>query len=102
MLKDRITLDRRRLEDAHMIYAVLNVMVWYPEHFKVETNMQSHNSNISWVLFTEIYRYSHVSKTSIEYVTGSAKAGHNCTSLNLQYKALNTLGAYLYIVEKIL
>jgi len=39
MLKDRITLDRRRLEDVHMIYAVLNVMAWYPEHFKVETNM---------------------------------------------------------------
>ena len=34
------------------------------------------------------------------YVTGSVKTGHNCTSLNLQYKALNTLGAYLHIVEK--
>ena len=29
------------------------------------------------------------------YVTGSAKKGHNCTSLNLQYKALNTLGETL-------
>ena len=26
------------------------------------------------------------------YVTGSAKKGHNRTSLNLQYKALNILG----------
>ena len=26
------------------------------------------------------------------YVTGSAKKGHNHTSLNLQYKAFNTLG----------
>ena len=34
------------------------------------------------------------------YVTGSAKTGHNRTSLNLQYKALNTLGAYLRIVKK--
>ena len=25
-------------------------------------------------------------------MTGSAKTGHNRTSLNLQYKALNTLG----------
>jgi len=36
----------------------------------------------------------------VTYVTGSVKTGHNCTSINLQYKALNTLGAYLYIVEK--
>ena len=34
-------------------------------------------------------------------VTGSAKTGHNRTSLNLQYKALNTLGTYLRIVKKI-
>jgi len=27
-----------------------------------------------------------------KYVTGSAKTGHNCTSLNLQFKAFNTLG----------
>jgi len=33
-------------------------------------------------------------------VTGSAKTGHNRTSLNLQYKALNTLGTYLCIVKK--
>ena len=33
-------------------------------------------------------------------VTGSAKIGHNHTSLNLQYKALNTFGAYLRITEK--
>ena len=33
-------------------------------------------------------------------MTGSAKTGHNLTSLNLQYKALNTVGAYLHIVEK--
>ena len=31
------------------------------------------------------------------FVTGSAKTGHNRTSLNLQHKALNTLGAYLRI-----
>ena len=31
----------------------------------------------------------------ILYVTGSAKKGHNRTSLNLQYKALNTLGEIL-------
>ena len=35
-----------------------------------------------------------------EYVTGSTKTGHNRSSLNLQYKALNTLCAYLCIVEK--
>ena len=34
------------------------------------------------------------------FVTGSAKTGHNRTSLNMQYKALNTLGAYLRIVKK--
>ena len=28
-------------------------------------------------------------------VTGSAKKGHNRTSLNIQYKALNTLGEIL-------
>ena len=28
-------------------------------------------------------------------VTGSAKKGHNCTRINLQYKALNTLGEIL-------
>ena len=32
-LKDRLKLDRRRLEDAHMIYAVLNVMNYYPDAF---------------------------------------------------------------------
>ena len=31
----------------------------------------------------------------LAYVTGSAKKGHNRTSLNLQYKALNTLGEIL-------
>jgi len=35
------------------------------------------------------------------YVTGSAETGHNRTSLNLQYKALNTLGKYLRIIKKI-
>jgi len=35
------------------------------------------------------------------FVIGSVKTGHNRTSLNLQYKALNTLGAYLHIVEEI-
>jgi len=35
-LKDRIILDRRRLEDAHMIYAVLNVFGWYPAKFGPE------------------------------------------------------------------
>jgi len=39
---------------------------------------------------------------SIQNVTGSAKTGHNRTSLNLQYKALNTWGACLHIIEKIL
>ena len=37
----------------------------------------------------------------VTIVTGSVKTGHNRTSLNLQYKALNTLGAYLRIVKKI-
>jgi len=37
--------------------------------------------------------------TVITIVTGSAKTGHNCTSLNFQYKALNTLGTYLHIVS---
>ena len=36
MLKDRITLNRRRLEDVHMIYAVLNVINWYPVNFSPE------------------------------------------------------------------
>jgi len=36
----------------------------------------------------------------LSYVTGSAKTGHNYTSLNLQYKALNTLGTYLHIIKK--
>ena len=36
LLKDRITLDRRRLEDAHMIYAVLRVLSWYPAKFGPE------------------------------------------------------------------
>lgn len=32
-LRDRLKLDRRRMEDAHMIYAVLNVMNFYPDAF---------------------------------------------------------------------
>ena len=36
MLEKRIPLDRRRLEDAHMIYAVLNVLNWYPTKFGPE------------------------------------------------------------------
>ena len=35
------------------------------------------------------------------YVTGSAKTGHNRTSLNLQYKALNTIGKIIRIIKKI-
>ena len=34
-------------------------------------------------------------------MTGSAKTGHNHTSLNLQYKTLNTLGACLRINPKL-
>ena len=36
MITDRMSLDRRRLEDAHIIYAVLNVMRWYPNGFSEE------------------------------------------------------------------
>ena len=36
-----------------------------------------------------------MSKSLETYVTGSAKKGHNRTSQNLQYKALNTLGEIL-------
>ena len=32
-LRDRLKLDRRRLEDAHIIYAALNVMNFYPDAF---------------------------------------------------------------------
>ena len=46
--------------------------------------------------------YAGYSLSIMIIVTGSAKTRHNRTSLNLQYKALNTLGAYLHIVEKIL
>lgn len=31
-------LDRRRLEDAHMIYAVLHVLNWYPAKFRYNEN----------------------------------------------------------------
>ena len=34
-------------------------------------------------------------------VIGSVKIGHNHTSLNLQYKALKTLGAYLCTIKNI-
>ena len=43
----------------------------------------------------------HVMHLPATYVTGSAKTGHNHTSLNLQYEVSKTLGAYWYIVEKI-
>ena len=33
MIISRMSLDRRRLEDAHIIYAILNVMRWYPNGF---------------------------------------------------------------------
>lgn len=36
MIISRMSLDRRRLEDAHIIYAVLNVMRWYPNGFSDE------------------------------------------------------------------
>ena len=50
-------------------------------------------------------RYILFTIVGLSYVTGSAKTGHNRTSINLQYKALNTactLSAYLHIIEKIL
>ena len=36
MIISRVSLDRRRLEDAHIIYAVLNFMMWYPNGFSEE------------------------------------------------------------------
>ena len=35
ILAQRLLLDRRRLEDAHFQYAVLNVVLWYPSTFKL-------------------------------------------------------------------
>lgn len=32
-MKDRLKLDRRRLESAHFMYAAMNVAKWYPESF---------------------------------------------------------------------
>ena len=48
MLTDRINLDRRRLEDAHIIYAVLDVMRWYPTGFSEEDKIlkPAHFNNI--------------------------------------------------------
>ena len=33
-LKDRLKLDRRRLEAGHLLFAVINLIEWYPEDFK--------------------------------------------------------------------
>ena len=52
---------------------VLRLVLWWPENII---------PNIQYCL-------------SLLFVTGSAKKGHNRTSLNLQYKALNTLGEIL-------
>ena len=35
ILAQRLLLDRRRLEDAHFQYAVLNIVLWYPSTFKL-------------------------------------------------------------------
>jgi len=32
-VKDRLKLDRRRLESAHFMDAAMNVAKWYPESF---------------------------------------------------------------------
>ena len=54
-----------------------------------------HNKISTWRSLHKAYLFRH-----LVYVTGSAKTGHNRTSLNLQYKALKTLGAYWRIIEK--
>ena len=64
MIMDRMSLDRRRLEDADIIYAVLNVIRWYPNEFSEEdkilkpahfNDMLSHLTPVFHRCFSEKY-----------------------------------------------
>ena len=34
-LNERVTVDRRRIEEAFFQYALLKVIAWYPQHFSI-------------------------------------------------------------------
>jgi len=91
MLKERITLDRRRLEDAHMIYAVLNVMAWYPESFGPETRklkptnfneVLSHITPIFHECFSEKYTGTHILAYLHRYIVMKFKPLRMCPVLD--------------------
>ena len=57
-LRDRLRLDRRRLEDAHMIYAVLNVMNFYPDAFTKDDKLfrPAHFNKILYAVTPTFYK----------------------------------------------
>lgn len=80
-----MSLDRRRLEDAHIIYAVLNVMRWYPDGFSEEDKIlkPAHfNDMLSHRCFSEKY----AGNASMTIYT--AYMYYKCKCVNLQYKQI--------------
>ena len=56
MLNERSQMDRRRLECAHIRYAILKVVQWYSRDLNVE-KISFHNNPSSTLLeFTPIYQ----------------------------------------------
>ena len=54
-LVDRYQMDRRRLEDAHFQFAILQAASWYPEHFDINT-LALHSSTKNTLLdVTAVY-----------------------------------------------
>ena len=64
---------------------------------QLRDKLQGNYPDIPDVLISTVKRYDKL--CACKNVTGSAKTGHNCTSLNLQYKALNTLGAICVLLK---
>jgi len=56
-VQDRLKLDRRRLESAHLMYAAMNVAKWYPESF---SGIQFESGNIDKTTdeLTPVYHFA--------------------------------------------
>ena len=56
LLTERLKMDRRRLECAHIRFAILKVARWYPDCFTIENIMFSGNESITLQEFVPLYQ----------------------------------------------
>ena len=53
---ERIKMDRRRLENAHIRYAILTISKWYPDHFSCNNIAFTSDTASTLLEFTPLYQ----------------------------------------------